>query len=136
MWDQVFDSYRKACESAIQMQQESFKQWTQPWPTLPSNGAGVSTEWLQTIHKRWLELTTSTLNRNRESLDALSKAGIQALEDTFHLGQAKSPEEYRRMVEELWRKNFDGLKGLFEAQVRDFQKAAESWFEMLSKAKA
>src|SRR5262245_51364725 len=31
MLDQVFDQFRKASETTMQMQQEMFKQWTSPW---------------------------------------------------------------------------------------------------------
>lgn len=136
MLDQMFDTYRKAWESSMQMNQDFFKQFTQQWPALPLNAAGVSAEWARTSQKRWVELTTEALKRSRETYDSLSKAGITSVEDGFRLAEAKSPEEFRRMVEELWKKNFDFLKQLFETQIRDFQKVAESGFEMLSKAKA
>jgi hypothetical protein len=136
MLDQVFDTYRKAWESSMQMQQDYFKQWTQQWPTLPLNAAGVSAEWAQTSQKRWKEFTTDALKRSRETFDSLSKAGVRSVEDAFHLAEAKSPEEFRGMIEELWKKNFDCIKELFETQMREFQKAAENGFQMLTKTKA
>jgi hypothetical protein len=136
MLDQMFETFRKASESSLQMQQEMYKQWAQQWPSMPLNAAGVSAEWVRTFQKRWIELVTDTLNKNRESLDSMYKTGIQVIEQTCRLSEAKSPDEYRRMVEDLWRKLFTVCKDQSENQLRDFQKGAEKWFEMLPKTNA
>ncbi len=136
MLDQMFETFRKASESSLQMQQEMYKQWAQQWPTMPLNAAGVSAEWVRTFQKRWIELVTDTLNKNRESLDSMYKTGIQVIEQTCRLSEAKTPDEYRHMVEDLWRKLFTVCKDQSENQLRDFQKGAEKWFEMLPKTNA
>ena len=138
MLDQVFDNFRKASESSLQMQQELFKQWMSHWPAIPtsaSSAGGAMAEQAQSVQKRWLENATEMMNKHRESLDSQYKAGIRAIEDAFRVTEAKSPEDYRRMTEELWRKSFDTLKSSAETQIRDFQAAVEKWFEMLAKAK-
>jgi hypothetical protein len=135
MLDQMFDTFRKASESSLQMQQEMFKQWAQQWPTMPLNAAGVSADWVRTFQKRWIDFETGLLNKHRESLDTMYKSGIHFIEQSFRLTEAKSPEDYRRMVEELWRKVFTVYKDQSESQLRDFQKAVEEWFEMVPKAK-
>jgi len=134
MLDQVFDNFRKASESTLQMQQELFKKWTTQWPTAPT-GTAAWTEQAQTFQKRWLETVTETLSKHREKLDAQYKAGITAIEDAFRVTEAKTPDDYRRMTEELWRKSFDTLKSSAEAQVQDFQKGLEKWFELMAKSK-
>jgi hypothetical protein len=132
----MFDNFRKASESSLQMQQEMFKQWAQQWPAMPLNAAGVSADWGRTFQKRWIEFATHSMNKQRESLDAMYKSGIQLIEQTFRLSEAKTPEDYRRMVEELWRKMFAVYKDLSEGQLRDFQKGVEEWFETVPKVKA
>jgi hypothetical protein len=134
MLDQMFDCFRKASESSLQLQQEMFKQWAQQWPTMPLNAAGTSVEWFQTFQKRWIEFMADSLNKHRESLDSTYRSGIQVIEQSFRLSEAKTPDDYRRMVEELWRKAFTVYKEQSESRLRDFQKDAEKWFEMLPKA--
>jgi hypothetical protein len=135
MLDQMFDTFRKASESSLQMQQEMFRQWAQQWPSMPLNAAGVSAEWGRAFQRRWIEFATDSMDKQRESLDAMYRAGIKLIEQAFHLSEAKTPEEYRRMVEELWRKMFATYKDLAEGQLRDFQKGVEAWLEMVPKAK-
>jgi hypothetical protein len=120
MFDQLIDGVRKASESSLQMQQEMFKQWTRLFAGTPME-AGAQGEWGRTSQKRWVDLGVEILNRHRETLDATYKAGIQIIEQTFHVGEAKNPDDYRRMVEDLWRKLFDLQKSQSESQFRDFQ---------------
>jgi hypothetical protein len=75
------------------------------------------------------------LNKHRETLDTQYKAGIRALEESFRVNEAKSPDDFRRMTEELWRKGFETLKSSTESQIRDFQAAAQKWGELMAKAK-
>jgi hypothetical protein len=132
--DQMFESFRRASLSSLQVQQEMFKQWTQQMPTTPWNATGISTEWMQTLQKRWLEFTTESLNRHRESLDSMYRSIIQLVEQASRLSEAKTPEDYRRTTDELRHKMFETFKDQSEAQLREFQKGAEKWFEVLPKA--
>jgi len=137
MLDQVLDNFRKASETSMQMQQELLKKWMGQWPmATPSTPGAAWAEQVQSFQKRWLEGVTEVMNKHREKLDAQYKAGITAIEDAFRVTEAKTPEEYRRMTEELWKKSFESLKGSAESQIHDFQKAVEKWFEMATKAKA
>jgi hypothetical protein len=135
MLDQMFDNFRKASESSLQMQQELFKQWTQQWPSMPLNAAGVSADWVRTFQKRWIEFATDSLSKHRESLDSMYRSSIQVIEQTCRLSEAKTPDDYRRMVEELWRKMFTVCKDQSESQLRGIQKGVEELFEMVPKAK-
>lgn len=133
MFDQMFDNFRRMSESALQMQQDMFRQWTQQWP-MPMPMGAASPDWAQTFQKRWQDLATDSLKRHREVLDATYKSGIQAIEQTFRASEATSPEEQRRIVEDLWRKLSDTMKEHSESQFREFQKSAELWVEMMQKA--
>jgi hypothetical protein len=120
MFDQLIDGVRKASESSLQMQQEMFKHWTRLFSG-PATEATAQVDWGRTSQKRWAELAVEILNRHRETLDATYKSGIQIIEQTFHVTEAKSADDYRRMVEDLWRKLFDLQKTQSESQFRDFQ---------------
>ncbi len=132
--DQMFESFRRASMSSLQLQQELFKQWTQQWPATPLSATGFSTEWIQKLQKRWFEFTSESLNRQREMTDSLYKSLIQMVEQVSHLSEAKTPEDYRRNSEELRHKMFETFKEQSDAQFREFQKSAEKWFDVMPKA--
>ena len=138
MFDQMMDGFRKATESSLQIQQEIFKQWTQQWLSAQPNltGATASAEWTRTIQKRWMDLTIEMLNKHRASLDAMYSSGIQAIEQSFRITEAKSSEDYRRIIDELWHRLFDALKGQLESQFRDFQRWSEQSFDIAQKAQS
>jgi hypothetical protein len=120
MVDQLFDNFRKASESSLQMQQELFKQWTQQLGSV-APGAGASSDVGRTVQKRWVALGVELLNKHRESLDATYKSGIQIIEQSFGASEAKSPDDYRRLTEELWGKLFETYKSQTQAQFNAFQ---------------
>jgi hypothetical protein len=136
MFDQMMDGFRKATESSLQIQQEVFKQWTQQWMSAQPSMSGASADWTRTIQKRWMELTIEMLNKHRASIDAMYASGIQAIEQSFRMTEAKSSDEYRRIVDDLWRKLFDTLKGQLETQFRDVQRWSEQSFEIAQKAQS
>jgi hypothetical protein len=135
MFDQLIESFRTATESSLQMQQDMFKQWTQQWRSAQPN-AGATSDWGRAFDKRWLQFTVDALNKHRESLDTAYKSGIQVIEQSFRVADAKSTDDYKRMVEELWHKLFDTFKTQAESQFRDFQVLAEKSFETARSAEA
>ncbi|HVZ31748.1 MAG TPA: hypothetical protein VG963_04940 [Polyangiaceae bacterium] len=130
MFAQLFDSFRKASEASLLAQQDIFRQWIRQWPSAPLNNAGSAGEWSEAVQHRFLEGATEALNKHRELLDATYKSGIQVIDQTFRVSEARSPEDYRRMVEELWRKLSETFKAQSEAQFREFQSATERWIEL------
>jgi hypothetical protein len=127
MIEQLMDNYRKASASWLQMQQDAFRQLAQQWLTTPQSPPGVSTEWSRSFQKRRMELAIEPLNKHRESLETVYTSGIQIIDQTFRVSEveAKSTDDYRHLVEDLWRKLFDNFKTQSEAQMRDFQAWAE-----------
>jgi hypothetical protein len=121
MDNQLFDSFRKASESSLQMQQEMLKHWTDGWAASAPPSPTPSSEASQKLQKRWLALGIELLNKHRASLDGTYAAGIQLIEQSFGAAEAKSPEEYRRLTEDLWRKLFDTYKSQSEAQFDAFK---------------
>jgi hypothetical protein len=132
MIDQLFESFRKASESSMQMQRDLFQQWSQQWLGGPFTTATNSTEWYRTLQRRWFDLTISVMNKNREALDAAYRSGIEALEQLFRLTDARSAEDTRQILEDFWRKLFDNFKVQSEAQFRDFQEWSAKSFEMVN----
>lgn len=133
MFDQVLENIRRASESSVQMQQDLFKHWAQQWLAAPPGAAGASTEWGRTFQRRWLELAVEAMSKHREALDTTYKSGIAAIEQTFRVSEARSPDEVRRMVEDLWHKLFETFKTQSESQLREFQKLAEKSFAFSQK---
>jgi hypothetical protein len=126
MFDQLFDSFRKTSESALQTQQDLMKRWVNAWPSPPVNGPGSSGDWNST-QRRWLESVTELLNMHRGMLDSTYKAGIEMIESTFRLTEARSAEEYRRVMEEVWRKLSETIKTQSDLQLRELQSASAKW---------
>lgn len=134
------DNYRRATEATLQMQQDLFQKWTSQWGQVPQGafpGAAVMGtryfEQLDALRRKLAHTVTEILNKHRETLDTQYRAGIHTIEEAFRVGEAKDPEQYRKLVEELWRQNFECLKTVVEAQSRDLQEAAQKWFEVISK---
>lgn len=134
MFEQVFDGFRKASESSLHMQQELMRQWSQQWTTVPTTPAPGTTEWGGNLHKRWIELSIELLNKQRESLDGIYRAGVRVLEQTLRVSDAKSPDEYRRVVEDVMQKVYETVRDQSETQLRELQKLAERSLEILHKA--
>jgi hypothetical protein len=128
MLDQVMESFRKASESSLQMQQDIFKRWTQQWFSSPSNGA--SAEWSGSAQRRSIDLAIEALNKHRESLEASYRSSIQVLEQAFRVTEARSPEDCRRMVEDLWRNVLNTMKEQSENQFREMMRWTEKLFEV------
>jgi hypothetical protein len=135
MFDQLIDGVRKASESSLQMQQEMFKNWTRLF-TGQATEAGAQADWGRSSQKRWAELAVEMLNRHREVVDASYKSGIQIIEQSFHVAEAKTADDYRRILEDLWRKLFDLQKEQSESQFRDFQTFYEKSAALVADARA
>jgi hypothetical protein len=126
MFDLLFESFRKASESSMQVPMDILKNLTQQMPS--ASGAGM--EGLKSFQKRWAELAIESMNKHRESMDSTYRAGIQLIEQTFRISDVKSTADYQRTVEDLWQKLLDVLKEQSEAQIRDLQTWAAKSFEM------
>jgi len=137
MFDQVFDNFRKATETTLQAQQDLFRQWMSQWPMFPiapsaPNSPTVATEQIRTFQRQWTDSVTTLMTKHCEALDAQYRAGIKTIEDALRTTEARSPEEFRKLTEELWRKSFEVLKQTIENQLRDFQVAIEKWSELMT----
>ena len=93
---------------------------------------GEVSEQARSFQKQWTDIVTALMTKHCEALDAQYRAGIRTIEDALRTTEAKSPEEFRRLTEELWRKSFEVLKQTIENQIRDFQIAVEKWSELMT----
>jgi hypothetical protein len=137
MFDQILENYRKATEASLQFQQMMLRSWGQQWPSsfgvpFPMNGGSVP-EQFHKVQKQVAETITDMLNKHRETLDAQYRAGIRSIEEAFRVGEAKDPEQFRKLTEELWRHSYECLKSLAESQMRDMQALMQKWFDLASK---
>jgi hypothetical protein len=133
VFDQAFEGVRKAAESTLHLQQDMFRQWVGFWPGFPTPQA----EWAERIkkfQKEWTQTVTELTRKYQEAWDNQYKSSLQLLTEAFKVAEAKEPEELRKKTEELWKKTFDCLKGLAEAQMQNFQAISQKWIEMMTKA--
>lgn len=135
MFDQLFESFRKASESSLHAQQEMFRQWMQQWPSTPMTAAGMTSEWAD-VQKRWMESAAEALHKHRAFLDSAYKSNIEMIEQAFRFSEARSAEDYRRVAEELWHKMSDTFKAQSESQLREIQTATQKWTEKAHRASA
>lgn len=130
MFEQMFEGFRKASESSILAQQEMLKQWAQQWPTASLNAASSAIERNSSFQKRWIESAVETWERHRALLDSSARACLQFIEESARISDAKSPDDSRRMLEELWRKSLGVMKVQSEAQFAELKKASQSFLEV------
>jgi|SRR5579871_1351981 len=134
MFEQVFESVKKATESSLQLQQELFRKWVGLWPGIPASAFPVAE--VQKFQKRWVEVVTELIKKRNASLEVQFKAGLETIEEAFKVAEAKNPEELRARTIELWQKTFEWLRQTTETQIRDFQYAATKWAELWTKGAA
>jgi hypothetical protein len=132
MFDRIFDSFRKATEINVQMQQELFKRWAALWPGAAAPPAG--TDLAQAFPKKWAETVNELVKRQHDTQQEMFAAGIKQMEEVFQLAEVKDVEALRTKTLELWQKSFQFMQHAYEAQFRDFQNAVTKWSEMFTKA--
>src|SRR3954469_15074563 len=86
-------------------------------------------EQLSAAQQKWVDTVTEMLTKHRETLDAQYEAGIRTIEDAFKVGEAKDPQQFRRLTEELWKQGFECLNSVVESQVRDVQATMQKFYD-------
>jgi hypothetical protein len=136
MFEQVFESFRKATESTIRMQQEMMTQWAGLWPgySTPSSSPGpAAADRAFKFQKKWGEIISELVKKQQESLQAGFTAVMRNIEEAFRLPQVKDGEELRGKTKELWQKTIDCLRQSSEAQVHNFQTAVAQCTGLMTK---
>ena len=128
LFEATFNYLRQAAESAVQLQQELYKEWARLWP-----GRAQSTvDWnanFQKSQKEWVTRITGAMRKHLELVDQQYRAGIESLEAAFQAAAAKDPEEFRERCEALCRQALNLVKETSETQMRQFQEAMSKWIE-------
>jgi len=134
MFIQALESMGKVAGATVAMQQEIFKKWIGMWPGMP--GAPIyppyNPEQIEQFQKKWAETGSELFRRQKEIFEAQFKSGMENIEAAFKLGEVKDPAELRAKTIELWRKCFDSLRQVSEAQFRETQAATEKWFAIFA----
>src|SRR5271165_2488436 len=100
-----------------------------PAASASATPAAAWLEQLSTAQRKCAEAVADMLKRHQETLDEEFRAGIRAIDDAFRLGEAKNPEQFQRMSEELWRRNCEVLKTAVASQMHDVQSVMQKWYE-------
>ena len=91
-----------------------------------------ATAWLEqlsTAQRKCAEAVADMLKRHQETLDEEYRAGIRAIDDAFRVAEARNPEQFQRLSEELWRRNCEVLKTAVASQMHDVQSVMQKWYE-------
>ena len=123
MFTHLFETYRKTSESWLQMQQDTIRTAVQQMTALTPDVTGAATEWNKTYRERVVDVAIEILNRHHESLLALYDLTIAAVQQTSKAREAKTTEDSRAVLEDLWRQWFTRVAAQSESQMRD----AQSW---------
>ena len=128
LFEATFNNLRQALESAVQLQQEMYKEWARLWPGLVQS----TVDWNANIRKwqkEWATRTTGAMRKHLELVDHQYRVGIESLEAAFQVAAAKDPEEFRERCEALCRQALNLVKETSETQTRQFQEAMNKWVE-------
>jgi len=134
MFIQALESMGKVTGATVAMQQEIFKKWIGMFPGMPGGPSypQANPEQFAQFQKKWAETANELFRRQREVFEAQFKSGMENIEVAFKVAEAKDPEEVRARTIELWRKCFDSLRQVSEAQLRETQAATEKFFAMFT----
>lgn len=133
MMEEVFRNIRKTAEANMKMQQELFQQWSSIWPMPTPQSVWV--EKLRDFQKQWAHTISDLASKHRAVVDKQYQAAVESLDAALRLTEATNPEEYRRRIEQLFRKALDCVREVSETQVKEFQDAVSKWTELATKAR-
>jgi hypothetical protein len=139
MFEPVFESLHKATEATIKAQQDLYKKWVGQWTTIPTGmmpGPAPYGDQALKFQKQWAETVTGLIRQQQKALEAQFSTGLKAIEEGFHLAEAKDFEELRRKTIELWQKTFEALRQTYEMQIKDVQATMTAWAEFVARGAA
>src|SRR6516162_2511247 len=111
MFNQILETYQRATESTMLFQQMMLRKWTEQWPQAFGLAPAKASLPDQVYSMQKLgDTITEMLHKHRETLDDQYRAGIQAIKDAFRVAQAKDPQQFNKLTEELWRHSYECLK--------------------------
>ena len=132
VFEQAVEAFQKTSDATLSAQRDFFQQWQSGL----TGTVQPQTAWLEPFRQfqeAWSNTTLELLGKHRETLDQQYKAGIEAIEEAIRVSESDNPEEFRKRVEQLCRKNLECLKETSEAQMNEFQDASRKWGEVFTK---
>jgi hypothetical protein len=132
MFEQVFESVRRAMEASIRVQREMCRGWSGLWPDVPPPPTPGGEQAIG-LRKEWTDLVGELLDRQRAAVEEQVIAGLKICEEATHVAGIKNPEERRAKVIELWQKGCDDLRHASEVQIRNVLKVVAKGPELLLK---
>ena len=132
MFDQMLESYRKATESTLQMQQELMKSWTMQCPWQAMSAPAVWGEKVNQAQKKWAELAKEMFEKHQVHLESQMTAGLKSIEDSFEITEAKDPQELQQKLVDFYRKSFETLRELSQSQLKEAQELIKKWSETVA----
>jgi hypothetical protein len=133
VFEQAFDSLRKAAEANLELQQELFRQWGANWPGFPQpQNAWV--EKAQKFQKEWAKTVKELLTKHREILDEQYQLALDSLEEAFRVAQSSDPQDFAKKCEALCKKSLEVMRDAGELQVKESQDALNKWIGLAVKA--
>ena len=129
--EDVFQNVRRAAETNLKMHQEMFHQWTHMWPFPMPQSMWIDKS--RDFQKHWATTVSELVRKHRDVIDKQYQSAIESMDAALKVGEATSPEEYRRRTEQLCRKTLDCLREIAETQIGEFQDAVLKCTELATK---
>ena len=125
-------TYKRLPSLPVKMQQEMFQKWIEgisdsESSMMPSPGR-TSSDW----RKQWEQASPICSSVRRSWWTRTTKRASKPLEESPRVAEAKSPHEYQKKVTELYRKSFESLRQLSEAQMNEFKSASEKLSKLMT----
>ena len=111
------------------------QQWTSLWPGLPGMSTAQSI-WLDKMlefRRQWSNTVSDLAHKHRNTVDRQYQAALEALDEALRVGEASSPEEYRKRTDQFCRKALECMREASEAQTKEYQDALNKLSELVGK---
>lgn len=129
MIDQLLNDQRRIWESLLMVQRDLASQWQHTYLSAKLGVAGQP-EWDKDLQRRWREFVLATFSKHRELMESTSTLSSKTLERTWRIADARSPDEFRQAMDELWGQTFASFRESSEARVRDFYSMAGEMYDL------
>ena len=138
VYEQVLANMRKATESSLKMQQDALQQWTALWPGMPGmqglpSAQSVWMDKLLEFQRQWSNSVSDLAHKHRNTVDRQYQAALESLDEALRVGEASTPDEYRRRTEQFCRKALECMREASEAQMKEYHEAMNKLSELVSK---
>lgn len=125
---QAMEMFDKASQTAVQMQQEWAKRWTQAMSQFGSPQQWPDT--IQSIFHDGIEATKKNVEEAVRVADESAKRNLDLLQKALDLGRAGSTSEAQAKARGVWTSAMGAMQANAEAIVQANTRVFESWAEL------